>query len=102
MTRKISIGDMKLPERMVSEDEIDLAIHQCNSEKAPCPDGLNVGVLKTLWNLLKDDMYSFIKIFMEKGVLPEVINSSFIALIPKADNPCKVSDYGPISLIIVQ
>ena len=42
---------------------------------------------------------NFISDFYEHGYLDKCLNTSFVALIPKNNNPCILSDYRPISLI---
>ncbi|GKV00720.1 hypothetical protein SLEP1_g13361 [Rubroshorea leprosula] len=59
----------------LSESEIKGAVWECDSSKAPGPDGFN-----------------FSK--MVKG-----LNTSFIVLVPKSNNPQKIEEYQPISLI---
>lgn len=85
--------------RNISEEEIDYALKQSNSEKAPGPDGLNAGALKTFWHLLKEKLLKDFQKFMISGELPVGMNSSFIRLIPKVKLPTQIKDYRPISLI---
>lgn len=79
--------------------EIDQALDSMASDKAPGPDGLNVRSLKFLWPFLKQKIQSFIKDFQLNSSLPAGINSSFITLIPKIQNPEQIKDFRPISLI---
>lgn len=48
---------------------------------------------------MKDDSIGFLEEFHENGRLVRGSNNSFIVLNPKKDNPQKVSDFRPISLI---
>ncbi|GAU22997.1 hypothetical protein TSUD_98260 [Trifolium subterraneum] len=48
---------------------------------------------------MKDDIMRFLTEFHRNGKLTKGINSTFIALIPKVDNPQKLNDYRPISLV---
>lgn len=63
------------------------------------PDGVNFGFFKELWADLKHDILRFMVEFHCNGKLSRGINSNFIALIPKIDNPRKLNDYRPISLV---
>jgi hypothetical protein len=54
---------------------------------------------RTFWGELKDDIMCFISEFHRNGTLTKGINNTFIALIPKVDNPQKLNDFRPISLV---
>lgn len=98
----LSEQDNSLLTRLPTRDEVEHSLHDCNSEKPPRPDGMNAGVLKHLWNLIQDEMFKCILNFFRTGSLPGGMNSSFITLIPKIDQPLQVKDYRPISLIPFQ
>jgi len=49
--------------------------------------------------MLKDDVMCFLVEFHRNGKLTKGINSTFIALIPKVDNPQRLNDFRPISLV---
>lgn len=55
--------------------------------------------MKEFWDDLKVDFLAFISDFHANGRLVRVSNCSFIVLIPKKENPRKIGDYRPISLI---
>jgi len=71
----------------------------CDSFKSPGPDGVNFGFLKEFWSDMKQDIMRFMTEFHRNGRLSRGINSTFIALIPKKDNPQKLNDFRPISLV---
>lgn len=96
---KLSEVDNLCLQRLVSIEDIESALSQCNSDKVPGPDGLNSGALKLLWPSIKEDMLKTFSHFMESGQLPGGMNSSFITLIPKVMNPSSIKDFRPISLI---
>jgi hypothetical protein len=83
----------------LSVEEVHAAIWDCDSFKSPGPDGINFGFLKEFWPELKEDIMRFITEFHRNGKLSKGINSTFIALIPKVDNPQKLNDFRPISLV---
>lgn len=86
-------------ERQFSLDEIESTLNEMDPHKAPGPDGLNVGFLKSHRHILKAEIKSLFDNFFEGKPLPKDINSSFILLIPKVRNPKEVKDFYPISLI---
>lgn len=82
-----------------SENEVWKAIKSCDGNKAPGPDGFNMLSIKKSWDFMKSDIMNFFAKFHRNGRLPKCINSSFITLVPKVENPLGLSDYRPISLI---
>jgi len=62
-------------------------------------DGINFGFIKNFWNEMKDDIVRFITEFHRNGKLSKGINSTFIALIPKVENPQSLNDFRSISLV---
>lgn len=99
MKKLISVEDNEFLTWEVSESELELALKQSSSDKAPGPDGLNSGALKSTWNIIKHKMLETVQSFMANGTLPYGTNSSFICLIPKVKEPVQIKDYTPISLI---
>ncbi|GKU92859.1 hypothetical protein SLEP1_g6527 [Rubroshorea leprosula] len=81
------------------EKEVKEAVWDCDSSKAPVPNGFNFGFLKAMWEIVKDDVVKFIEDFHTSGRLVKGSNASFIVLIPKKENPVRIEDYRPISLI---
>ncbi|KAK1403140.1 hypothetical protein POM88_002745 [Heracleum sosnowskyi] len=87
ISQKISRLEVDSLERPVVIEELELALNQSGLDKAPGPDGLNAGTLKSLCRYLKDDLLAFVINFMASGELPSGMNSSFISLIPKVEFP---------------
>ena len=82
-----------------SRKEIDNVINKMANDKAPGPDGFNGMFLKKCWHIIKEDIYQLCDDFFEERVSIQAINSSFITLVPKSNNPTTVSDFRPISLL---
>lgn len=82
-----------------SEEEIRRAVWDCESSKSPGPDGFNFFFIKEFWGIIENDVIAYIQEFQKNGRLVRGINCSFIVLTPKKDNPQRVEDYRPISLI---
>lgn len=80
-------------------EEVKVAVWDCDSDKSPGPDGVNLGFIKKNWQILKDDIMRFISEFHHNGKLSKGINYTFIALIPKVDSPQKLNNFQPISLV---
>ena len=82
-----------------SELEIKSAVWDCGGDKSPGPDGLNFNFIKQFWEILKPDFIRFMDEFYINGTFPKGSNESFLALIPKLNDPQSLNDYRPISLI---
>ncbi|PNX58846.1 cysteine-rich receptor-like protein kinase, partial [Trifolium pratense] len=82
-----------------SEAEVKQAVWECDSYKSPGPDGINFGFIKDFWVDLRGDIMRFLIDFHRNGRLSKGINATFIALIPKTDNPQRLNDFRPISLV---
>lgn len=86
-------------EKMFTKEEIALALNEIDPNKSLGLDGLNAGCIKQCWSLFKPGFEHALSEFHRNGTIPHGLNSSFIALIPKFNNPSKPSDFRPISLI---
>ncbi|KAJ0455536.1 putative RNA-directed DNA polymerase [Helianthus annuus] len=79
--------------------EIKSVVWDCEGDRAPGPDGINLNFVKRFWDKLQDDFVSLFNHFFTSESLNNGCMSSFIALIPKRKNPGDLHDYRPISLI---
>lgn len=66
-----------------SEVEIKEAVWDCDNFKSLGPNGINLGSIKDLWDILKDELMHFFSKFHHNVKFAKGINSNFIALIPK-------------------
>jgi hypothetical protein len=82
-----------------TKSEIDNIIKLLPSDKSPGPDGFNTNFIKKCWHIIAQDFYDLCEKFYQGEVCLRSINGSFIVLIPKMENPQKVGDYRPISLL---
>ncbi|GKV25907.1 hypothetical protein SLEP1_g35285 [Rubroshorea leprosula] len=97
--RQIDEADNESLMAAFSEEEIKNAVWDCESSKSPGPDGFNFKFVKCMWEDIKSEIASFIREFQEHGRLVRGSNASFITLIPKGENPQRIEEYRPISLI---
>ncbi|XP_028102574.1 uncharacterized protein LOC114301812 [Camellia sinensis] len=81
------------------ESEVIAAVKTCDGNKAPSPDRFNLMLFQKCWQSIKGDVMQFMSEFHQNSKLVHGINSSFVALIPKNDNPSCLGEYRPISLI---
>lgn len=81
-----------------SRGEIDAVILGLPTDKA-CPDGFNNFFFKKSWHIIREDIYRLCNEFYSHEADLKSINSSYITLVPKKDNPETVNDFRPISLL---
>ena len=94
----ISKEDAGLLGRDFQASEVRLALDQMASLTAPEPDGMSPIFYKFFWHIVGRDVTFVVLNALNSGVVPESLNSTFIALIPKVKHPKKVADFCPISL----
>ncbi|KAF5791018.1 putative RNA-directed DNA polymerase [Helianthus annuus] len=80
-------------------EEIKTAIWDCDGDRAPGPDGFNFKFLKHFWPELHGDFLAFFNEFYNSAAFSPGCASSFLALIPKVNDPTSFSDFRPISLV---
>lgn len=68
-------------------------------DKARGPDGFNLVCVKKGWDFMKANILRFMEEYHTNGQLPKGFNASFITPVPKMENPLKISNYMPTSLI---
>lgn len=97
--KQLSMEDNTFLVSPFTSQEIKEAIWNCGGEKTPGPDGFSFKLLKKHWNTFGNDITAFINDFHSTSFIPRGCNSSFITLIPKAEDPISISDFRPISII---
>ena len=79
-------------------EEIKAALWSMKFFKAFSPDGFHARFFQRFWLIVGDSVVKEIqKIFKEK-IVPEVLNRTHIALIPKVQGPKLLNNYRLISL----
>jgi hypothetical protein len=82
-----------------TEEEIKSVIISAPKEKAPGPDGYVGLFFSSCWNIIRMDLIQAVNQFYhmnQQGL--QFLNQAFVVLIPKKENPQRVSDYMHISL----
>ncbi|XP_021985352.1 uncharacterized protein LOC110881381 [Helianthus annuus] len=82
-----------------SKEEIKQAAFDCDSDRAPGPDGFNMKFIKRFRRFFEKDFIDIFYKFYETGTFSRGTTSSFIALIPKEKDPVSLGNYRPINLI---
>uniref|UniRef100_A0A151UDA1 Uncharacterized protein n=1 Tax=Cajanus cajan TaxID=3821 RepID=A0A151UDA1_CAJCA len=63
------------------EEEIKQVVWDCGSSKSPRSNGFNFKFLKAFWDIMKGDIFHFVKEFHTNGKLPRGTNTTFIKLL---------------------
>jgi hypothetical protein len=82
-----------------SLEEIENIILDLPSDKAQGPDGFSNLFFKRAWHIIREDFFKLCTDFFNHDVDLKSVNHSYITLVLKVDNPEKVSNFRPISLI---
>lgn len=90
------LSDLEMP---FTHEEIEAIVKNLPCENSPGSDGFNTDFIKKCWDVIKHDFYDLFEAFNNHDICLRSINGSYIALIPKIDNPMLVGDFRPISLL---
>jgi hypothetical protein len=81
-----------------TDKEISDALFQIGPLKAPGADGFPARFFQRNWGVLKEEIIPAVKEFFRTRIMLAGVNNATIVLIPKVDNPTKVTEFRPISL----
>ncbi|XP_074304710.1 uncharacterized protein LOC141639512 [Silene latifolia] len=95
---KVVDDDVDMLRRNYTAKKVRRAVFQMGAMKSPGPDGIPAIFYQKCWHLIKKDFTKAVLSILNSGMVLREVNKTFIALIPKCDNPEEVKDYRPISL----
>lgn len=81
-----------------SEQEVYRALMTLGPNKSAGPDGINASLIQQQWASFKPAVLAQVKEFFETCHMPSNISRSNLILIPKIEDPVKVTDFRPISV----
>ncbi|XP_031127477.1 uncharacterized protein LOC116029567 [Ipomoea triloba] len=84
--------------RPFDADEVKTALFSMFPDKAPGPDGMNPGFYQHYWDVVGNDVSSFVLKCLDEGTIPDGLNNTNVVLIPKKSSLEKVADLRPIAL----
>ena len=70
---------------------------QLDKLKVPGLDGFPEVFFQENWEVVKEEIVLLVKNFFDSVILPRGLNKTYIALVPKVQNPEKFTDFKPIS-----
>jgi ribonuclease HI len=89
------ISDLAAP---ITREEVKRAVFNMHPWKAPGPDGFPAGFYQKTWDIVGENVYTFVDtIWKDPSSIGEV-NQTDICLIPKISHPEYVKQFRPISL----
>jgi hypothetical protein len=83
---------------MVTKQEILDILKLFAVDKSPGPDGWTVEFYTKFFDVVSDDLVDLVEDTRTRGRIKSSLNSTFLALIPKENNPRTFGDYRPIAL----
>lgn len=84
--------------KAVSLEELEHTLKWFKKNKTPRPDGWLIEFYLAFFDIIGEDLLKIVEDLRIRGFLETSITSTFIALIPKKDNPDSFEDFHPISL----
>jgi hypothetical protein len=70
-----------------SEDELKAVLHNFQKDKSPGPDGWTIDFFVGIYNIIGKDILKVVEESRINGHIHAPLNATFIALIPKKDDP---------------
>ena len=84
--------------RPFTPEDVRLALKGMHPFKAPGPDGFHAVFFQRFWHLVGADVNDTVLNILVGNELPQLLNDTFITLIPKVPNPERVQQLRPIGL----
>eukprot|EP00253_Pinus_taeda_P036193 PITA_36193 len=84
--------------RTITMEEVEEAVRNMPSDKAPGPDGFTINFYKACWNIVKQDIWEIVEDSRRSKTILKSLNSTFIALVPKVEEANSTEKFRPIAL----
>lgn len=82
----------------ILEDEVVAVVKQLDPIKSPGPNGFTGSFYQKFWTTISGDILGTVQSFFHSGRMLRKFNHTHIGLIPKVDNPRRMTQWRPISL----
>eukprot|EP00253_Pinus_taeda_P008941 PITA_08941 len=83
---------------VVTKEEVEHVLKSMAKDKSPGPDGWTSELFNHFFELIGDELTEVVNESRRKGEMYSPFNATFIALIPKKEDPDSFEDFRPISL----
>ena len=84
--------------RVFTREEVAMALKQIHPTKAPGPDGMSAIFYQKYWDIVGSSVTNMVLNVLRNNLPISEINKTNISLIPKKNNPTKMTEFRPISL----
>ena len=84
--------------KSIKMDEVETPVNQMAKDKVPGPNGFTTNFFHASWNWLKEEIVDLVEDSQKLGTIIKVLNSTFLALIPKESGTEHPGKLRPISL----
>ena len=84
--------------RVFTREEVVTTLKQIHPTKAPGPDGMSAIFYQRYWDIVGSSVTNMVLNVLNNNLPIFEINKTNISLIPKKNNPTKMTDFRPISL----
>jgi mannosylglycoprotein endo-beta-mannosidase len=84
--------------RPITQEEVDQAVKEMQTGKAPGPDGFTVDFFHHCWDLVGSDVWKVVEESRASGVVLPALNATFLTLIPKEERVTNPKHFRPIAL----
>jgi hypothetical protein len=96
--RKVTDAMNDMMNTPFSDQEVTKALFMMHPNKVLGSDGFTARFYQKHLYLIKEDLTRAVLQFLNGGDMPELVNNTVLALIPKVKNPQELSNFRPIAL----
>lgn len=96
---QLSEGEKTKLDKLLTFDELSVAVKELSSGKAPGLDGLNAEFYKYFWPVIGKDLFAVFMESFRRGTLPLSLRRAVVTLLPKKGDLEDIRCWRPVSLL---